>query len=110
MTRSAEFATTIRCGVRATQPDIVVHAHLDSAQSAGPRIGFIVSRAVGDSVQRHRVARRLRHAARGVIQQLRPGDRIVVRALPGCRTAPFARLEDELAAGVHAVRRRQEQR
>ena len=114
MTRSAEFATTIRYGVRAAQRDLVVHAHVgahpDPAHSAGPRVGFVVSKAVGNAVQRHRVARRLRHAARSAIGELCPGDRIVIRALPGCRDAESSQLEAEMVAGVRAVRRLGESR
>ena len=110
MTRSAEFATTISRGVRSVQPRLVVHAYLNSGQTCGPRIGFVVSKAVGNAVQRHSAARRLRHAARGVIPELQPADRIVVRALPGCRDAAFAGLEDEMVAAVRAVRRRGDKR
>jgi ribonuclease P protein component len=46
------------------------------------------------------VARRLRHVARSVITELDPGDRIVIRALPGSRNAISARLEQELRAGL----------
>ncbi|MGZ6778056.1 MAG: ribonuclease P protein component, partial [Mycobacterium sp.] len=64
MTRSTEFGTTINRGVRAVQPDIVVHARRsDEPDQDGPRVGLVVSKAVGNSVQRHRVSRRLRHVA-----------------------------------------------
>lgn len=110
MTRSAEFASTISSGVRAVQPHLVVHAHRDTTQNAGPRIGFVVSKAVGNSVQRHRAARRLRHAARVVIPELQAADRIVVRALPGLADVRFETLEDEMAAGLRSARGRQAQR
>ena len=42
----------------------------------------MVAKSVGSSVQRHRVARRLRHVARSVIADLEPADRVVIRALP----------------------------
>ena len=110
MTRSAEFATTITHGVRAARPHLVVHAHLDPVHGDGPRIGFIVSKAVGNAVQRHRTARRLRHAARRVIPELQAADRIVIRALPGCADAAFTGLEDEMADGVRSARRRADRR
>jgi len=101
MTRSAEFSDTVKHGVRAAQPDIVVHAcRATGCSAAVPRIGFIVAKSVGGSVDRHRVARRLRHAARTIISELDPADRIVVRALPGSRVAASARLRDELKSGV----------
>lgn len=100
MTRSTDFSATVSLGVRSRQPDLVVHARRDPGLRDGPRIGFVVSKAVGGAVDRHRVARRLRHAVRPLIEQLAPADRIVVRALPGSRDVPSLRLQQELAAGV----------
>ena len=85
------------------QPDIVVHARRDSADP-GPRIGFVVTKAVGNAVERHRVARRLRHAARTVLAELDPADRIVIRALPSSRSAVSARLQQEVRAGLRRAR------
>ena len=98
MTRSAEFSATVKHGVRAVQPDLVVHARRDD--DGGPRIGLVVSKSVGSAVQRHRVSRRLRHVARSVIPDLDPGDRVVIRALPSSRTAISARLEQQLRSGL----------
>ena len=100
MTRSAEFSTTVKHGVRAVQPDLVVHARRECGESDGPRIGLVVSKAVGSAVVRHRVARRLRHAAREVLGDLQSSDRVVIRALPSSRHAVSARLRQEIAAGV----------
>jgi ribonuclease P protein component len=98
MTRSAEFGTTVKHGVRAVQPDIVVHARREA--EGGPLIGFVVAKSVGSAVQRHRVARRLRHVARTVMSELDPGDRVVIRALPSSRYAISARLEQQLRTGL----------
>lgn len=94
MTRSAEFGATIKHGVRAVQPDLVVHAQRED--NGGPRIGLVVSKSVGSAVQRHRVSRRLRHVARNVLPELDPGDRVVIRALPSSNSALSARLEQQL--------------
>ena len=97
MTRSTEFGATINHGVRAVQPDIVVHARRsDDSAEGGPRVGLVVAKSVGSSVQRHRVARRLRHVARSVLADLKPTDRVVIRALPSSRYAVSARLEQQL--------------
>lgn len=85
------------------QPDIVVHARR-SEQSDGPRVGLIVAKSVGGSVQRHRVARRLRHVARSVIGELDPADRIVIRALPSSRYAISATLEQQLRTALTRAR------
>ncbi|MBV8967231.1 MAG: ribonuclease P protein component [Mycobacteriaceae bacterium] len=103
MTRSTEFGWTVRHGVRAVERDLVVHARRCDDER-GPKIGLVVGRAVGSSVQRHRVARRLRHVARTLVTELDSRDRIVIRALPGSRHAISARLEQELRSGLRRVR------
>ena len=100
MTRSAEFGATVSRGLRTAQPDLVVHTLRDTVDQHGPRIGLVVSKAVGNAVQRHQVARRLRHVARSIIDDLQPADRVVIRALPGSRYAISARLEQELRTAV----------
>ena len=95
MTRSADFSHTVKHGVRAPQPDLVVHA-FRAASGSAPQIGLIVAKSVGNAVERHRVSRRLRHAARELLGDLQPADRVVVRALPGSRAADSARLRTEL--------------
>ncbi len=50
MTRSTDFGVTVRQGVRAAQPDLVVHAWRDEAGDpvvGGPKIGLVVSKSVG---------------------------------------------------------------
>lgn len=107
MTRSAQFGDTVKHGVRAVQPDIVVHARLDpdSGSATGPRIGLVVAKSVGNAVQRHRVARRLRHVAHNVIGELDAGERVVIRALPSSRYAISARLEQQLRSGLKRAHR-----
>ena len=101
MTRSTEFGATVNQGMRSVQPDIVVHARrIDSADEGGPKVGLVVARNVGNSVQRHRVSRRLRQVARSVIEDLEPADRIVIRALPSSRYAISARLEQQLRVAL----------
>jgi ribonuclease P protein component len=108
MTRSTEFGATVTHGVRAVQPDLVVHALRSTAGTAdgGPRIGLVVSKSVGSAVQRHRVARRLRHVARTMIDELDAEDRVVIRALPSSRHAISARLEQELRTALRRTRPR----
>ena len=111
MTRSSDFGVTVRQGVRAVQPDLVVHALHDGAPEGchdGPKIGLVVSKSVGSAVQRHRVSRRLRHVAHHLItdggSELGPRDQVVIRALPGSRDALSARLESELRTALKKAR------
>jgi ribonuclease P protein component len=101
MTRSAEFGSTVKSGVRAVEADIVVHAkQCEQTTEPGPRIGLVVGKSVGSAVQRHRVARRLRDVVRHMITEVDPTARIVIRALPGSRHVISARLEQELRSGL----------
>jgi ribonuclease P protein component len=106
MTRSTDFGATVSQGVRVVQPDLVVHALCsdDPPADSGPRIGLVVAKSVGSAVQRHRVARRLRHVARTVIDELGPADRVVIRALPSSRHAISVRLEHELHTALRRIR------
>ncbi|WP_147201297.1 ribonuclease P protein component, partial [Pseudonocardia asaccharolytica] len=78
LTRRDEFTSTMRRGRRAGRSRLVVH--LDVTGSEAPRAGFVVSRAVGNAVTRHRVTRRLRHLVTARLPALPPGARLVVRA------------------------------
>ncbi|WP_315151187.1 ribonuclease P protein component [Corynebacterium variabile] len=74
----------------------------------GPRVGLVVSKAVGNAVTRHAVSRRLRHTAGRVLDDaemagtLRPELSIVLRALPAAATATSGELERDVR---HALRR-----
>ena len=106
MTRSTEFGATVKHGVRAVQPDIVVHVRLDeTADADGPRIGLVVAKSVGSAVVRHRVSRQLRHVARSVLAELDARERIVIRALPGSGNARSVRLEQQLKTGLQRTHR-----
>ena len=82
------------------QPDLVVYVRRDDEDGTGPRIGLVVGKSVGPAVVRHRVSRRLRHAARSLLDELDPHERVVIRALPSSRHAVSARLEQQLRAGL----------
>jgi len=106
LTRRDEFASAVRRGRRVGRPRLVVHLRVpavaDPADPA-PRAGFVVSRAVGGSVVRHRVARRLRHLVRDRVADLPPGARLVVRALPAAAGAPSSVLAGDLDSALGAV-------
>ena len=66
----------------------------------GARAGFVVGKAVGNSVVRHRVTRRLRAAVLHELPRLPASADLVVRARPEAATAPFGRLCADLADGL----------
>lgn len=64
-----------------------------------------MSKAVGGSVERHRVARRLRHLVAPRLERLPAGSRLVVRALPPAAEASSAQLATDLDAGLERALR-----
>ncbi|MBB5922803.1 ribonuclease P protein component [Actinoalloteichus hoggarensis] len=124
LTRSQDFSTVVRRGRRAGRPRVVVHvlavlrrddgtsSTAEEAMAEGQRstptragsarVGFVVSKAVGDAVVRHRVSRRLRHVFRARLAALPPGTDVVVRALPPAAEST----SEQLAADVDRALRR----
>jgi len=103
LTRHQDFTLTVRRGRRATRGALAVHvlAPAGPAEADGPaRVGFVVGRAVGGSVDRHRVVRRLRHLVRDRLGRLPCGALVVVRALPAARHADSAALGQDLDAAL----------
>lgn len=102
LTTAADFQQTVRRGRRAGGSLVVVHLvteNVDKATSgsgASGRVGFVVSRAVGNAVIRNRVRRRLRHLVRERLDVLPVGSRLVVRALPAAAGADFRDLGADL--------------
>lgn len=114
----ADFSQTLRSGARTGRRNVVVSAHLfdptdtkTSQYTAGPvRVGFVVSKAVGNAVVRNRVKRRLRAA---VAEQLsgplagHPGGTVVVRALPPSGTADWGELKKDLDSALTGALRKE---
>lgn len=86
MRRGGDFARTIRRGRRVGQGALVVHylpPPTTPGSADGPvRVGFVVGRAVGNSVVRHRLLRQLRHLLRDRLPEFPDGANVVVRAKP----------------------------
>lgn len=108
----------MRGGRRCGRHDVVVHLNAlprfvdsgafsadarvnpGSVVSPGPRVGLIVSTAVGNAVVRHRVARRLRHVSGQLLADIEPGTDIVLRALPGAATASSDELRRQIESAL----------
>lgn len=105
-----DFRRVSRTGVRAPRSHVVVHLALLPGSPEGPRVGFVVSKKVGNSVVRHRVTRRLREIVRPRLHLLPAGSTCVIRTLPGVEETPFPELAEEveeaLAAAAAALARR----
>ncbi len=66
----------------------------------------MVSRAVGGSVVRHRVQRRLRHLVLPLLPDLPGGSLVVVRALPSAATLTSAELDADLRPALRSCLRK----
>ena len=79
---------------------LAVDGGVDPSVADGARVGFVVSKAVGNAVVRNRVKRRLRHLAGeqlGRLEALPGSAMLVVRALPAAATASHAELGADLS-------------
>lgn len=108
--RSEDFRAVIRSGARSGRRRLVVHVvAADSpivSTASTPdrsRAGFVVSKAVGNSVVRHRVSRRLRHVVAERLGTLSRASSLVVRALPPAATATSAELGSDLDAALRRL-------
>lgn len=101
--RSEDFRLVMRRGVKSGRRRLVVHA-LTGTTEPGVHAGFVVSKAVGNSVIRHRVARRLRHLVADRLGTLRPGCALVIRALPPAASATSAELAVDLDSALRRLR------
>ncbi len=98
LTDAESYRLVIRNGRRAGARTVVVHL-LDPDPvpvPPGARVGFVVSKAVGNAVVRNRVQRRLRHLAREQLTSLPGSVALVVRALPAAAQATSAELSADL--------------
>jgi ribonuclease P protein component len=105
LTTSAGFTITARRGRRAGTRSLVVHLLRDGdlAADGGPRVGFVVGKAVGNAVTRNRVKRRLRHLTRERLRSVPESALVVVRALPGAADAGYAELGRDLDEALRRV-------
>jgi len=97
MRRSADFAAT-QSGSRQGCGLAVVYA----ARRTDERrlVGYIVSKAVGSSVVRHKVTRRLRAAMAGHLSVIPAGTGVVIRALPASAGASYCVLQRAVTGAV----------
>ncbi|MDO5511505.1 ribonuclease P protein component [Corynebacterium sp.] len=105
-TSPTEFSRTIKRGRRAGSRTVVVHLHEPDAEIAhqgGPRVGLIVSKAVGNAVIRHRTSRRLRHVCAGLFETLPAASDLVIRALPAAGAASSGELDRDIRQALRRL-------
>lgn len=104
--KRADFTSAVRSsgGARAGSRLLVVHAHrTDARTGCPPRVGFVVSRTLGNAVVRNRTRRRLRAVVADRLTLLPQGTDVVVRANPPAAGATSGELAAALEPLVHKV-------
>lgn len=98
--RREDFTLAVRRGRRAGRGTLAAHYLAPEAAVPVARVGFVVGKAVGNSVARHRTSRQLRHLVRDRLDRLPAGSLLVVRALPPAAAADSATLGRDLDAAL----------
>jgi ribonuclease P protein component len=115
MTSSDHFAATISNGRRFGAPSIVIYVvpgddtatrALTAKPPAATAVGFVVSKAVGNSVVRHRVLRQLRALVAARLPVVSGNRSVVVRALPSAAGRTSRQLGADLDRALIKVARR----
>ena len=104
--RRAEFLRAAARGTKAAMPGLVLQA-LPRDDEAGPvRLGFTVTKRVGNAVVRNRVRRRLREAARAALARQAltgaalSGVDLVLIGRDGTTARPFADLVADVERAI----------
>ena len=86
LTESADFARATKSGLRFSTQNFVGYLYPTNLDQPA-RAGLIISKNVGGSVTRHKIARKTRHTFRELYPQLPTGGLLVVRALNSANDA-----------------------
>ena len=86
LTESADFARATKSGLRYSSQNFVGYLYPTNLDQPA-RAGLIISKNVGGSVTRHRIARQVRHTLREIYPQLPTGSLLVIRALNSAQSA-----------------------
>ena len=80
LTESGDFARATKSGIRYSSTNFVGYLYITEFDRPA-RAGLIISKAVGSSVARHHLARKIRHCIREHYTSLPIGALLVIRGL-----------------------------
>lgn len=104
--RRADFLAVAK-GVRIHRTTMTLQAASRSGpviEGARPRVGFTVTKKIGNAVVRNRIKRRFRAASDGLEAEFATGTDYVIVARRDALDAPFDALTGELAGALRAAR------
>ena len=81
LTESGDFARATKSGTRYTSANFVGYLYINTNAIHPARAGLIISKSVGGSVARHRLARKIRHCIQNNYSKLPQNSLLVVRGL-----------------------------
>jgi ribonuclease P protein component len=103
LTRRAEFLRVAAKGRKAPSPGLVLQA-MQRGDDAPARIGFTVTKKVGNAVIRNRTRRRMREAARLLLAETPvTGADLVLVGRDTTRSRPFTLLIEDLRRGLQKL-------
>ena len=102
--KHADFQAVYQEGKKQFSGNVTVF-YRERSDDAGPRVGFAVSKAMGEAVDRNRIKRRLRAAVQRRAMQLeRPVD-VVVHPRRSVLTLEFTKIEQEIGRLFDAIQK-----
>lgn len=78
---------------------------LETNSGEPARVGFVLSKKVGNAVTRNRVRRQLRAIVYSQLNELRSGQLLAFRVFPAASEANFAELQAEAVAQINQGQR-----
>lgn len=90
LTESGDFARATKSGLRYSTANFVGYLYINVGSNELARAGLIISKSVGRSVSRNRLARKIRHRLREHYSLLPTGSLLVIRGLNKSATANCA--------------------
>ena len=106
LTESGDFARATKSGIRYSSTNFVGYLYLGEVDQSA-RAGLIISKAVGSSVARHRLARKIRHCIFDNYAALPTGSLLVIRGLNNSAEADY---KSEIATVVAQLIRKAKDR
>ena len=102
--KHADFEKVYRSGRRFFSAHMTVFFLRRDSDSGPARVGFTVARAMGTAVERNRIRRRLREAARLNLSAAGNDVDVVVHPKKSALTAEFGKLCEEVAGAFTRIR------